>query len=782
MSPTPLSRDILNARLSTLFHEGDHQIQPHLAWYAYYRILTPDLVSDPARDLVTVECLRHNRTFKSKWRYLRQKGKYRPMVCPECHYEFDNGGPRNRFGWKYQDLVSAFNQRPELGFVLDPSNEIKQDDFIQYSQRFYVLCTHCHTKTKHNVNNLKTHLKSGDHLSCQHCERQRKGKVLRLSLQDAQQRLTRFDIDPKSYRGFASPALLTCRRCSQRHQWTPHSAESGQCVRCGANGAKPISLMPTLDDFDGLIRSTTTWQLATKPELISENQAVFTMRRALPPDAVLHVQCQRHPDKVRSQLVRYLHSKLRTQSCRSCSADNRRKYTAEYLEGLFSKRGITLNVDLDASGVAKRDSPISSDLALVLHCQAHGRLSKTYTTYRLIRYLREYRQTTPCPYCQSHPDSILNATVVRKFVESNNRWNTHEAIYELVQTDNDINAEITRLQSKGLAPYDVLSLNLRIKKVLHTTLGVPLHKPTLITMNYKNFKDGKKGFIGSKEVPPLTKFIEHLGHLWHLGLCFDQEFDELKGTNYINTLSIDFYQPQLRWAVDINTPPHSAENGQEGIHKKRYESNIDEYFKKRSDIEFISVPNYRKLSSGRYRTLSLPQQFDMAIDLCQRLYFALYGTLAPEIDKDALLTQSRIVTSDNAYVLQRLNKRYRGILTAQMYRKVEGRARIILTCRNKHAFEVSLTRAYQFHPSKLGKSGTLCWACQRQTELNIAKDKLRAIGWVLINEAELRSKYHGSIDDPIIRKGSKQKILLRCTHQDDANRSKDISLAQALDI
>lgn len=401
VAPTPLSRDILNERLSHLYHNGDHQSHPHFAWYGYYRILTPDLVTDPARDLITVECTRHKRTFESKWRYLRRKGKYCPVVCPDCHYEFDNGGTRGRFSWKYRDLVEAFQQQPEFGFILDPNNEVEYDEFIQNNQRLNVLCTHCDSPVKHNVNNLKTHLSFGSHLSCQYCERQLKGKAQRLSWQDAQQRVTRFDIEPSSYQGFAAPALLICRACSQRHQWTPHAAEDGQCVRCGSNGAKPITLMPTLNDFDALIRATTTWQLATQPKLISENQAIFTMRRALPPDAKLHIQCQRHPDNVLQQQVRYLHSKLRMRSCRSCTTNLQHKYTAEYLEGLFAKSGIVLKVDLDASELATRDTPISSEQALQLYCQEHGQLTNTYTTYRLIRYLREYRHKNPCLDCQS---------------------------------------------------------------------------------------------------------------------------------------------------------------------------------------------------------------------------------------------------------------------------------------------------------------------------------------------------------------------------------------------
>lgn len=221
---------------------------------------------------------------------------------------------------------------------------------------------------------------------------------------------------------------------------------------------------------------------------------------------------------------------------------------------------------------------------------------------------------------------------------------------------------------------------------------------------------------------------------------------------------------------------------QDALQKHGRDAIVDRYFEQRSEIKFIRVPCYRKLSSGRYELLSFSQQFDVAIDLCQQLYFALYDTLAPEVDRDTLLAQSVQSTSNNTEILQRLNKCYQGILTAQIYLQVEGRPHVIVSCSHRHAFQVSLTRAYQFHPSKLDKGGTFCWVCQRQAQFDMAKEKLKATGWLLINEAELRERLQGSICDPLTQKGLKQKIVLHCAHQDDAYRLKEMSLSRALQL
>ena len=69
-------------------------------------------------------------------------------------------------------------------------------------------------------------------------------------------------------------------------------------------------------------------------------------------------------------------------------------------------------------------------------------------------------------------------------MEAEARWRNHGALYELIQTDDEINAEIVRLQSQGFIPYDDLSINLRIKTTSYNAFGASSPEPTLITVNY----------------------------------------------------------------------------------------------------------------------------------------------------------------------------------------------------------------------------------------------------------------------------------------------------------
>ncbi|MDV7104597.1 hypothetical protein R3X26_09335 [Vibrio sp. TH_r3] len=789
MTEDSLSRDTLNARLSTLHHDRDPKSPPHFAWYAYYRIVAPEKITTPRRDTLTVECMRHQCTFDSKWRYLAHQGQVRHTLCKECHYEFDKSEKNRKYRWKYKDLIADFINRPELGFVLALPHELAPEDFINHNAYVEAKCTHCHKSTSHSVNNIKTHLSRGDHLFCQHCERRRKGKTKRISWEKAQQRITRFDIDPNHYQGISKTSLLTCRQCGQRHEWIPQVAEHGQCVQCGTNGARPITLMPSLDDFDILIRATTTWQLATDPALVKQNQACFALRHDLPAEAKMHVQCQYHPDQRRAQRVSSLHAKLSKSSCRACSAEKKSKYTAAYFEGLFSDKGIDLRVDLRASGLATGQTLIHSNVAIHLRCLTHGPLTNTYTSYQLIRYVRDNRHANPCAYCEPNSGLPLTAARVRAFVESAERWRTHGALYELVSTDDEINTQITQIQKTHHTPYDNLSIRVNIKQTVNAALGLPLPTPTTISILYKAFKKGKRGFINQNNVSFLAKFVEYFGHLWQLDLRLEQEFDGLKSEHTTRSLSIDFYQPTLKWAIEIDGVQHKslnqqilkkADRQQKLTKQQRRDALVDAYFKKDPETTLIRIPCYTITGPDQYQPYTFPQQFDAALDICQRIYVALYGADPREIDKEALMTQSWQHKSNSQRILERLNQRYKGELIAQRHSLVKRRPRITISCRQQHAFQVSLSKAYLLGPLEQENDEAHCWACQRQAQFNVAKDKLKQAGWVWNNEAELRAQFHGTIDQPLVSKGSKKTIMLQCTHQHNVNRVKTVSLDHVL--
>ncbi|PML85195.1 hypothetical protein [Vibrio breoganii] len=506
MSYTNQNSETINAKLKELNQVQESIAPAHFSWYQYYTAIAPDPTLQPPVDSITLRCSRHNTIFATKYRYIINI-KSKPTLCPECHYEFDKDKLGKRFNTKYKDLAEVFERQPALGFVLILGSENNNNVFLKNTDRVTVLCRQCHSPTEHRVNNLKTHIKNGHHLFCQHCSCKKKGKSRRISFEDAQKRVEKFTIDTSSYQGFAATCLLTCSECSQRHMWTPQAASRGQCARCGNNGAMPITLMPSLNNFNELLMATSSWQLSTEPAHIRHNEDIFAQRLQLPKEARIHLQCQIHPETKSRRLLRSMHAKIRTQKCRLCEAQRKSKYTAQYLNSLFATESIPIRIDMKASDLKQENHTIPSQYPIRIRCMKHGALSKSYTSYALFRYIRENQIKNPCPDCQPSAGLGLSAQRVREVVESTTTWDSHGALYKLHETDQEINTKIESLKEHGKVPYDDLVIVVEIQQTLDHALGLSLPTPPIVKMAYKAFLKGKKGYISlNQSVSWLVKY------------------------------------------------------------------------------------------------------------------------------------------------------------------------------------------------------------------------------------------------------------------------------------
>ncbi|PML85196.1 hypothetical protein [Vibrio breoganii] len=257
-------------------------------------------------------------------------------------------------------------------------------------------------------------------------------------------------------------------------------------------------------------------------------------------------------------------------------------------------------------------------------------------------------------------------------------------------------------------------------------------------------------------------------------------------------LRIDYYQSTLNWAIEIDGLQHVSINDQIHDKSKRErkfaeqqarDATIKTYFNTKPEITLIRIPCYCETNSDHFKPLTIQQQYDAAVQICQRIHFALHGTRAPEPDKNRILLQTRNHTTNSESLLNRLNQQYNGKIRATEYRFEDDKPRIILKCKQGHITQVCLAKAYNDVKNinkRPNSTKPLCWACVRQSQFDQAKQRLHESGMIWINEQELRSQFHGTLSHPLTNKGSVKRIMLLCTHENDERIFKEIVLNQLL--
>ncbi|MBD1576527.1 hypothetical protein HC723_08770 [Vibrio sp. S11_S32] len=783
---TATSPDAITEKLRALSHALPLK-KVHFAWYAHYRVTAPALIQNERNDTLYLHCDRHHYDFTSKGRYLYYTGEaQKSLFCLECHYEADNDGHTHKKLMKLRDIQTLFDADPLLGWFVGEKNEEALARFVKNTDRNFITCRACLATCEHNISNIKTHIQNGQHLFCQHCDKKRKGKSKRISFEQAQESVKHYDIDKSSFTMVSKPCLHTCKTCDQRHWLAPQNAKRAVCARCGENGGMPIHVMPTLCDLNDLIQAVSTWQLSSMKADHEHNQHLFARREDLSSSDSLIVACQHHPSYTKKVALKAMKSKLMRNPCRLCAADQKSIYTADFFESEFQKHGIRLRVCLESSNLKTGDQRILEGTPLTLVCAHHGRINKTFTSYSLIRYIREHKVNTPCPECVSDSGNTLNGPRIREFVGSLKRMQTHSALYQLVDSNEEIEANIAKLKQRGKVPYYNLEITLMILSTLESLTLTPAQ--STITLRYVDFKKGKRGFLSpNAHVSWLVKFILFFNWQWQLHLQTEKTFKKLKSTKG-NLLRLDFYQATLQRVYEIDGSQHVAEHEQIKSTTKRAarfaaqqqrDARVDAFFAAHDTLSLTRIPTYKITPNNKIKALKIHEQFDVALTICQELFRTLHHSEPPKMDRDTFLTNVFENTPHYESKRQSMTMGYHGEFTVE---RLSADNKVTIRCLHGHYMTLSVAKYYLDKNLADTSAQALCWGCIRCHDLDIASHNLAQLDLTIANRAALKAQFCGTLEAPLLTRGARKKIVLDIAPKDKHKSSPyhPISLEKAM--
>lgn len=664
-----------------------------------------------------------------------------------------------------KDIVPLLEALPAPRFVM---SEFEPKALIAYAKerdKLALRCMHCKAPSTHTISSIKTHSTAGTPLVCPHCARLEPRPFDSDDFEAAQAKAPHFHIDKATYQGQGVSCIHTCVRCAQRHWITPEFAAKHNCIRQRHFPIPAMAAMPTLADFNALITALSNWQLSPTPSHQRFNALVFKQRFLSPfPQAKFFLCCKTHPDKVKQIPHASFLNRITGNRCRRCGVDTLRKYTPAYLEGAFKKAGYPLEIDLVQSNLTSRQDFISNGALLTLSCPEHGALPQK-TAYALQKFLVKYKTSTPCSACDPHSGTTINALRVRQYSESQDRFNTHGALYDLVDSNETIDANIAALIAAKQPPYFHLSITLRVRMVAEAPLFTD-HQDHEFTLLYHQFCNGKRGFMAAGHTCSWTaKFIAFLNIEWKLGLEAEKTFKGLKSEKgYL--LSIDFYQPTLQRAYEVDGKQHISEHSQIRIKKNRKakfaeqvrrDEVVDEYFRRHPKMSLLRLPTYR-IRKKSVEALRVKLQFDNALAVCEDIYVALYQQSPPNINKASLMRTSRQPSPVLDRKLTRINAIYGGLLKAH---RISISDQVTLSCGHGHYMQVTSSKCRMDHKHGHLGSSTLCWGCRFLEMLPPAKARLLEQGFYITNETEILSHIESSLDAPLTSRVKLPNVIVK---------------------
>lgn len=651
------------------------------------------------------------------------------------------------------DVVQLIEALPAPRFVMSEHEPKAPSRYVKEREKLALRCPQCQAPSSHAISSIKAHFAAGTPLVCPHCSLLQRNPFDNADFEAVQANVHHFHIDKATYQGQGVSCIHTCVRCAQRHWITPEFAAKHTCIRQRNFPIPAMAAMPTLADFDALMTALSNWQLSPTPSHQRFNALVFKQRFLSPsPQAKFILCCQMHPDKVKQIPHPSFLTQITRSSCRQCAVDAQKKYTPAYLEGAFKKAGYPLKIDLVQSNLTSRQDFIPNGALLTITCPKHGALPQK-TSYALQKYLVKYKTSTPCSTCDPHSGGTLNASRVRQYSESQDRFNTHGALYDLVDTNEAVEANIAAIIAAKNPPYFHLSITLRVRMVAEAPLFAD-HKDHEFTLLYHQFCNGKRGFMAPGHTCSWTaKFIAFLNIEWKLGLEAEKSFKGLKSEKgYL--LSIDFYQPTLQRAYEVDGKQHISEHSQIRVKKDRKakfaeqvrrDEVVDEYFRVHPKMTLLRLPTYR-IRKKSVEALRVKLQFDNALAVCQEIYVALYQQFPPHINKASLMGTSRQASPVLNRKLARINAIYGGVLKAH---RVSISDQVTLSCQHGHYMQVTSSKCMLDRRRGDVALRTLCWGCLFLNMLPPAKARLLQQGFYITNEADILSHIDSSLDAPL---------------------------------
>ena len=663
------------------------------------------------------------------------------------------------------DIVQLIATLPAPCFVMSEHEPKALSCDVKEKDKLVLRCTQCQALSSHSVSTIKAHVKAATSLVCPHCAVLQRSPFDSADFKVVQAHVPHFHIDKATYQGEGVSCIHTCVRCAQRHWITPKFAAKHACIRQRNFPIPSITAMPTLADFDALITALSNWQLSPTPSHQRFNALVFKQRFLSPlPLSKFILCCKRHPDKVKQIPHASFLTQITSNSCRQCGADALRKYTPAYLERAFKKAGYPLKIDVLKSNLTSRQDFIPNGALLTLSCPKHGALPQK-TAYALQKFLVRYKTSTPCSACDPHSGTTINALRVRQYSESQDRFNTHGALYDLVDSNETIEANIAALIAAKQPPYFHLSITLRVRMVAEAPLFTD-HQDHEFTLLYHQFCNGKRGFMAAGHTCSWTaKFIAFLNIEWKLGLEAEKTFKGLKSEKgYL--LSIDFYQPTLQRAYEVDGKQHISEHSQIRVKKDRKakfaeqvrrDEVVDEYFRVHPKMTLLRLPTYR-IRKKTIEALRVKLQFDNALAVCRAIYVALYQQSPPNINKASLMRTSRQPSPVLDKKLARINAIYGGILKAH---RVSISEQVTLSCQHGHYMQATSSKCTYDARHVDVASSTPCWGCQLLEMLPPAKARLLQQGFYITNEADILSHIDSSLDAPLAARVKLPNVIVK---------------------
>ncbi len=439
------------------------------------------------------------------------------------------------------------------------------------------------------------------------------------------------------------------------------------------------------------------------------------------------------------------------------------KYTVRSISADLPK---SMEIDMEKSGITNPELPISSDMPLFLTCnevtngEVHGPLSREFTTYKLARYIRgDYSSKTPCVKCDPSSTRDLNSIRVREYVESKDRIRTHGTLFELENSDEEIDIQLQNLRENGSIRL-IAELKLNIK---HIGSHPALKKNEIIPISYEKFTKGSVG--RSSKQHRLSKAHRLIIVLLRaMNLKFETEiafFGLMSKNNY--PLVVDFVFRDLNRVVEVDGIQHVSvkhqlvdSTGRSNTEKLEDIQDSDkrknEYFAS-SDFELIRVKAYKRKEGDQYQWLTFSESYDVALNICSKIYELTHGVLPQEPDKQALLDAMNTDLNFDK-IRQSLNQIYGDFfkINKSHLDLASDSTHVHVVCKHGHHLILKVKTCKVSH-KKLLKQGKayeeLCVGCISEKVIENIADNVAVLEMDWSNEEEIKTLFLGTLENPV---------------------------------
>lgn len=722
------------------------------------------IILNTNKKILQVFCCEHLIIFNSTWRYIKSTSIKLSGTCPKCDFQSgitktDTSETPYSLNLKLQENNISYRIDLESMKVADRYSLVKSEKkirtkcILKVSNERNTSSKICGRIKKHKVANLKTLLKGNTEKTIRclgPCESSNRVKNKRMALSDAQKRLNELDgsklsIDENEYNGYTSACTIKCEKCGIKYYLSPQYIvyKNVHCVCCGSEKYWPINIVAELSDLNIWLKKNTSWELS--PDHFNENKESFLNKSS---QSEFYVRCRKHKEVIKKINFASANKLLKHKyCCKKGQQESKQKYNINKLEEMFDGR---ISISLEKNNLKSKEEYIDGNKELIIDCPTHGQLEEKFTTYKLSRY-NEYKTNTPCLECDPFSSNNLTYERIKDYVSSQQRLESHGALFELISDKTEINAQINDLKSSWKKVYDNIKIKIKDKNELNESVEKEI--------KYKDFVKGNNIFtnIKNKNLSHLHKVIYKLLSKYNIEFECERSFDNLHNDNG-NPIKIDFYIPKLRLAIEIDGAQHISTEHQIKVksQKEAYEKfqstllrdkKVDEYFESRKDkFQFKRVKAYKNVNN-KIKSLSKKEAFNKAQDIVYDIYYRINGQYPEKLDIDDFNIN---VNTKNITIWEKnVSKVYNNYFTLIDITKNN---ELIVKCKEGHYIKIKFGTYYSLNQKNLKEIKSLCYGCLAENLLNEARYKLSEMGVEFDNFNDLFSEYVGSASNPVQKK------------------------------